>query len=473
MKKIVLTGVAIVVAAALVGPKIVGSQFSQGIEDTVAAINNNPAYTASITSLESTWFNTQAQISVGVNMPDMGDLSEEPLDMSVDILVNGDHGPILTSNGFNLAWLYTQIEVLSGELPEGLTLKEDLPIYALEAYTGLLGGSTYTDKVVGMNYVNEENQVTIDFSGSQSEGSFSSSNYEGKTLGNGANVSGKMGDALAFELTSLEADIEAEVGFVEMLEQGLYDSNTLFTIANIKVDNLVDGTQTNVDSLAFNVTSSLDDNEGFGDVVMQTTLASAVSDGFNLSELITTIELNNLEVAFFQAYQKFSNEIIDYAANPEKMAEATNTFFEENLLSQLQAEPEYNISALSGKINDSAFNGTMFAKVAGVTALPDTLEDTQFWAQHAIVNSELTLQQEAAEYFAKLMLSSQLKANPQFAAMSPEELDAIIAQQAAPTLQALVQQGMITQTDDGYAFNFSMKEGTANLNGLEIPLSAF
>lgn len=473
MKKIVLTGVAIVVAAALVGPKIVGSQFSQSIEDTVAAIDNNPAYTASITSLESSWFNTQAQINVGINMPDMGEFSEEPLDMSVDILVNGDHGPILTSNGFNLAWLYTQIEVLSGELPEGLTLKEDLPIYALEAYTGLLGGSTYTDKVVGMDYVNEENQLTIDFSGSQSEGSFSSNSYEGKTIGTGANLSGQIENALTFELTELEMDIKAETGFIQMLEQGLYNSDSLFTIANIKVDNLGDGTQTNIDNLGFKVVSSVDDAKGFGDVKMQTTAASIVADDINLSELIATIELNNLEVEFFKAYQKFSNEMMDYVTDPDKMAAATNTFFEEHLLSQLQAEPEYNISALSGKINDSAFNGNMFAKIAGVTALPDTLEDTQFWAQHAVVNSELTLQEAAAEYIAKLMLTSQLQANPNFAAMSAEELDAIVAQQTVPTLQALVQQGMITQTEDGYAFNFSMKEGTANLNGLEIPLSAF
>jgi uncharacterized protein YdgA (DUF945 family) len=143
---------------------------------------------------------------------------------------------------------------------------------------------------------------------------------------------------------------------------------------------------------------------------------------------------------------------------------------QDNLLEQVQAEPEYNFTNISGKVNGSEFEGKILAKIAGVTELPATLEDTAFWMQHAVVDSKMTMQREAALFIAGEMVKAQLAGNPQVAAMSLEEQAQLIAQQAEATLTGMAQQGMITVSEDGYEVVFTMQNAEAMLNGNPIPL---
>jgi len=468
MKKILLSAAAIVVATALIGPKIVGSQFSQGIENSVAAINNNPAYTASLASLESSWFSTQAMVNIGIKLPQVDDADQEAFDMSVNVLVKGEHGPILSQDGISLAWLHTQIETQTSELPANLEVADNAPIYKLSAYTRLFGSTHYSDQVAALNYVDDASQATFSFSGMQGSGELSSGSFQGQSMAESLSIN--VADALIFDMDKLAIEVDANVGLLEMMEQGLYDSNSLISIASMNIVNNMEASQTNIQTLAMKIISSLDESTGLGDVEIETTVASVEANDLSLSDLLTTFQLNNLEVAFFKAYQKFSSEIMEYGNDIDKMSAATNTFFENNLLSQLQAEPEYNISALSGKINGSAFEGKALAKLVGIDTLPATLEDPSFWLQHTKVDSHLDMEKVAAEYIAKQIINSQIGENPNFAEMSKEERDAIIAQQIAPTLMALEQQGMIVATEDGYKVSFTLQDGVANLNGMPIPL---
>lgn len=468
MKKILLSAAAIVVATALIGPKIVSSQFTQGIEDSVAAINKNPAYTASITSIESAWFSTQAVVNVGINIPQMSPEGQEAFDMSVNVIVNGEHGPILTQDGFHLAWLHTQIETQNNALPANFSVTNNAPIYQLSAYTGLFGSTDYSDQVAAIDYVDEASQTTFNFSGMQGQGTLSSDGFKGASKAESLAIN--VADVLLFDMNTLAIEVDADVGLLDMLEQSLYASNSLISIGSMNIVNNAEGSQTTIQALVMKVISSLDQNSGLGDVEIATTVASVEESDLRLSDVLATLQLNNLEAAFFKAYQKFSSEIMEYGNDLDKISSATNTFFENNLLSQLQAEPEYNLSALSGNINGSAFNGKALAKLVGISSLPATMEDPAFWIQHTQVDSHLSMQKGAAEFIAKQIITSQIGENPNFAEMSAEERDAIIMQQVAPTLMALEQQGMIIATEDGYELNFTLQDGLANLNGTPIPL---
>lgn len=468
MKKLVLSAAAIVVAAALIGPKVVSSQFAQGIENTVATINDIPGYEASVTSIDSGWFSTSAVVNVAVKMPNMEELGQEALDISANFSVNGNHGPFITEGGFSLSWLRTHISSINAELPLGLSIQEDAPIYEVIAYTSLFGGTQYTDKLAALEYVDTDTQATINFAGMQGEGEFSGSGIVASSE-SGA-FSATIGDAFSLDMSNLSIEIDAQGSWTQMIEQGMYDSIAKMSINDIQINDNMNGTQTSVQNTSLDMVSVFDEESGLGDFEVVTKIANIDASELNLSELVMAIQVNNLESAFVKAYQEYSTEMIDQASDPQAVLAATQAFFENNLLTQLQAEPEYNITDLSGKINGSSFNGKALSKIVGVTALPQTMEDPNFWMQHAQIDSKITMQTAAANYIATQVISAQMAANPQFAQMAPEDQASLLAQQVPPTLNALVQQGMLVATDDGYEMVFTMQNREAILNGMPIPL---
>ena len=469
MKKILLSAAAVAIAVALVGPKVVGSNFSSSIENTVATINSNPAYKASITSIESGWFSTHALVNVGIQLPDMAELGQPALDMSVDIMVHGDHGPIvMTNNGVSLAWLHTQLVTQTNTLPEGLSVNNDTPIYQLMAVTPIVGVTEYSDAVAAMEYVDAETQTTVSFSGMEGQGSLSSASYQGSSNGSSLNIN--VADALLFDMQNFEIGISAEVSLADMMQQGLYDSSSLIGIESMTITNNLEGSETRINTVLLNAVSMLDESAGTGNVAATTTVASVDANGTMLSELLVNFELNNLEQAFLKAYQEFSSNMMDYASDTNKVAEATQQFLQNNLLSQLQKEPEYNITELSGKINDSEFTGKALAKLTGINTLPTTLEDPAFWMQHTNVDSKLSMQTAAAEFVVTQVLLTQLSGNPNFANLDAEQQAEVLQQQVGPTLEGLVLQGMLVKTDTGYEISFTLENSAAALNGTPIPL---
>lgn len=471
MKKLVLSAAAVVVAVALIGPKIVSSQFSQGLENTVAGINQNPAYTATITSIQSAWFSSDAVVNVKLKLPGMakaGDQNSSPLDYSMNIAVSAKHGPIITEGGFSLAWLHTHIKTLESDLPPQLTVQEGASIYELVAHTGLLGDSTYTDAIAAMEYFDADSQTSVSFSGMQGQGEFGSNSFKAKSVG--ALFSANVADVMLVDVTNFTFDMQADASLANIMSQGLYDSNSSIVVDSINVVNNVENSQTNIQNIAIKVLSILDEAAGKGNVEISTSVNKVEAKQVDLSQLLMSVQLNNLEIEFLKAYQALSTQIMNYASDPEKVAQATNDFMQAHLLSQLQAEPEYNISVLSGKINGSSFDAYAFAKLVGVSALPATMEDPDFWLEHAKIDSKISMQEDAAVFIAEQIISAQMAANPNFASMSLEERRNILDQQVVPTMEALVKQGMLVATSDGYEVVFTLQNRSANLNTMPIPL---
>ena len=469
MKKVLIFVVVLIVAIALIGPKFVGSQLKNGIQNTVDVINKNPAYTASIKRLESTWFSTTAVISLGFALPNMPEFSDlEAVDASIDLSITSYHGPILTADGFAFAWLHTVIQTKNIQIPESAVVANNKPLYQFTGITNLFGSTSYQDEVAAIVYTDPASGGVVNFTGSQGEGEISSSGLIYKAAIDNLNMT--VENVADFNIQSFSVTLTSSESLTGMMSKGLYDSNSNMSVNLITFKDIVQDTEVRIVDTHIAIRSDYDKLSDLGNVQVITTLASVNKTDMNLTDLNATLELNNLQARFLLAYQDFSSQIMASMNDPVKLESDLQGFMQEYLLAQLQAKPEYNISKLSGKINGSQFDAKIMAKIDGVTAIPDTLEDPAFWMQHTVLDSKIVVQKGAAEFIAARVISSQLSANPQFVALSEEEQTQILDQQISATLNGLVQQGLITLEGDTYMSIFTMQGGAAMLNGNPIPL---
>jgi len=469
MKKVLIFVVVLVLAAVLIGPKIVSVQLANGIQNAVNAVNKNPAYTASVISIQSGWFNTQALVTVSMDIPDMSGMTgQSPPVFSVNIEVTGSHGPFIINNGFAIGWLRTVVQTQSSELPAGLVLSNADNLYKFEGLTGIFGTTTYQDAIAALTYIDPETQGKVNFTGLQGKGELSNSKvmYNAVSRGLSMNVE----NILNFDVQGLALSIESGESIATMMSQGLYDSNSRISASTMIFDDLSKGTQVRVTDTELEGLTRYDKSSDLGSITITSKVAQIDATKMQLSDLLSVIEINNIQAKFLLAYQDFSNKMIENIPNPEQVQIDLDTFISTYLLDQLTAKPEYNFSNISGKINGSEFSGNILVSIAELTQLPRSLEDTAFWMQNAVVTSAMLVEKNAAKFIAATMMARQLSMNPNFAALSEQEQAAIISQQVQGTLEGLVQQGMVTREGDNYRIAFSLQEGVAMLNDNQIPL---
>jgi uncharacterized protein YdgA (DUF945 family) len=255
-----------------------------------------------------------------------------------------------------------------------------------------------------------------------------------------------------------------------MMTKGLYNSTGEFASELITFDDLSKNSQLRIVDIKLSAETQYDEVTDLGNIMVNTTVASADAPDMNLSDLKSDIEVKNLTATFVRAYQDFANKMIDNADSPQQMRSDVETFMNTYLLSQLQAKPEYNFNDISGKINGSKFSAKIMTSLSDITSLPDSLEDTAFWMQHIIVESEMMIEEAAAQFIANKIVSNQLAANPNFTALSAPQQAEILDQQVQGTIQGLIQQGLVVVEDEKYRLTFTFQDGIALLNGNQIPL---
>jgi uncharacterized protein YdgA (DUF945 family) len=469
MKKLLIFVLVLILAIALISPKIVGSQFASGIQDVVDAINKSPTYSASVTSIDSAWFSTTAEVLVGMNFPNMANATgETPLDLSISLDVSASHGPFIINDGFAIGWLKSVVQTQSSALPAGLVFPNADKLYKFEGVTGVFGTTTYQDRVAAVAYTDPETQATVAFTGLTGNGEMSGSGFQYTSVTD--SISMNVENMLNFEIQGLALDIQSAESIATMLSQGLYDSNMRLSSTLMIFNDLKKATEVRVvDSVLAGVTS-FDKSSDLGDIVMTTTVASITSPDMNLSDLNSVIEIKNIQATFLLAYQDFSNKMVENILSPTQTQKHLDAFMTTFLLDQLQAKPEYNFSNISGKINGSEFRGKITTSLSEITQLPSALEDTAFWMQNVIINSSMLIEKDAATYIASVMVSEQLLANPNYAALSEEEQAKMLNQQVQGTIDGMVQQGMLLLEGDDYSMVFTLENGAAILNGNAIPL---
>lgn len=475
MKKVVSVVALAVIAGGLIAPKFAGDSFQQNLDNYVAQFDKVPYYKAEMVTREQGWFSSFNEIKISLDFNDMmkpgagpeSAPSDMPEKIEFIVPIRSQHGPVLTQSGFSLGWIDWNVVFESIDDVDGVVftpMTTDAPVYKVNGNVSLGGAFSYVDNFSGLVLTNEnEPDTTITFRPWSGKGNFTAdkSVYAGSGLSMVVNEAGED----VFTMSDMKVSMDANAGYMQIIEQQLYDGVFGFEIDSIDID--AGDVLVALNGFSMDIESALDDETGLATLSASNKLTSFATKDLALDNIRLDYELANLTQEFFVAYQEFNQKMM---ATPENFESLMTEFMQSNMLELLKGEPEFNFPIFSVDINDSNINGFLNTKMVGVTELPETLEDPAFWMMHTLIDSKMVMQEEAALFVARLSLKQQIASNPQFAGMSEAEINNIVDQQVEPTLVALVQQGLLTKTDEGYEMTFSMEKGAANLNGNPIPL---
>jgi uncharacterized protein YdgA (DUF945 family) len=301
----------------------------------------------------------------------------------------------------------------------------------------------------------------ITFSGWNGKGKASSDNtaYSGVTDLVTVNAEG-----VIFEMKSMTLEASFDSDWTAPMQGDFYNSVSQFAIASINFDMPMLDTSAKLEKLIVDVKTEKSEDGRLMDMSVNYAIESIEAPQFSGRDLVIKTEVNNLERAFFKAYQEASTK-------PAQMEQAMLDIIETKLLPQLQASPEFNITEMSGNVADGNFSGKVMAKVTGIDNLPEPLEDPAFWISKAVMDANLTLDKAMALWIGEQVIASQIQADPNAANMTDEEIRAIAVEQVEGMIGMFTQQGMITVNADGeYEMTFTMQDGQAMLNGNPMPL---
>lgn len=469
MKKISLVLLLLAVIVGLVGPKFAGDAFNEQLDEFAAKISEQPFYTANVEYRDQTWFTTTAALVISVDNTAFGitDRDAAQAGFSFNVPIRAQHGPFLTQSGLRLGWVDWQVDLTLPEPNEHFTLAEGGEfIYSAEGIVGLFGATSYTDFMPSFTFTDSKSGVTVSSNGWQGNARLTADSIDYQTEQSISFEVSVQGSKIAsIKNMSLNADIDA--GLTQIWEKPLYNSLASLTIDTITFGNPAADEETRIDNIVVDTVTTYDETSELGSMLLSYKVASLVSSKFAMQNIQLDVEVNHMASRFVKAYQKLTEDIVNAPEQKETLVQA---FVEEFALAQLQVNPELNIPVIKGVINKSTFNGFAKAKLVGIQAIPATAEDMAFWAEHAVVDAKLTLQEEAALFITKLILKSQLAANPQFVAMSEAEQETLLAQQAQTAISTFVQQGILSEVDEGYEITFSMENAEAMLNGQPMGL---
>nr|WP_297348728.1 YdgA family protein [uncultured Glaciecola sp.] len=467
MKKIIIS-VAAIALVGLVSPTFTGSVINEGLDNFVASLNTAPGYIATIESRETSWFSSAAVVSVGIDPVMFSDLGLDSAelgsaeDFSATINVTAQHGLFLTLNGVGLGLSAWRAEVNDSVFREFLAYAEDEKFYSVTGRVGLFGDVSFEDIMPKFTVITEDGgDEAITFSGWNGKGKASSDNtaYSGATDLVTVNAEG-----VTFEMKSMTLEASFDSDWTAPMQGDFYNSVSQFAIASINFDMPMLDTSAKLEKLIVDVKTEKSEDGRLMDMSVNYAIESIDAPEFSGRDLVIKTEVNNLERAFFKAYQEASTK-------PAQMEQAMLDIIETKLLPQLQASPEFNITEMSGNVADGNFSGKVMTKVTGIDSLPEPLEDPAFWISKAVMDANLTLDKAMALWIGEQVIASQIQADPNAANMTNEEIRAIAVEQVEGMIGMFTQQGMITVNADGeYEMTFTMQDGQAMLNGNPMPL---
>jgi uncharacterized protein YdgA (DUF945 family) len=265
-----------------------------------------------------------------------------------------------------------------------------------------------------------------------------------------------------FELNQWSVDSKIQGNLMDAMAGNFQNSTMSMQIQDTTFEQATDQAKTAITEIGMHVNSKFDEATSLLDTEINFSLKELTTADLNLSSVSVNTEINNLKEQFFQAYQTLMNQL---SKEPEKMQENLDDFMQTELLGQLQAEPEFNISSFQAKINQGNITGSLNSKLEQITKLPDAIESPVFWLQHLMVTGQINVDKSAALWLAIDTIKSQIKSDPSATQMTDDEIAAIAAQQAPAMLQGIQQRGIFTETATGYQLQFSLADGQALLNG--------
>ncbi|MGK0306228.1 MAG: hypothetical protein ACI8UG_001979, partial [Gammaproteobacteria bacterium] len=287
MKKTLLVGASIILLVAVIAPKIVSNSFNQKLDSVVELINQNPVYNVSIKYRTSDWFSSTATINVGLDSSTFNNnVGQEAYNemqgvfanMNIDVVIDAQHGPILTQNGLALGWLTWNARVDGNTLRETLEFEANTPFYQITSHTSLLGASSYTDKIPSFQIKDDEVFTQLSFSGWNGFGTFSDSETRFQGMLETVSVNSAFGK---FELNQWSVDSKIQGNLMDAMAGNFQNSTMSMQIQDITFEQATDQAKTAITEIGMHTNSKFDEATSLLDTEIN----------FSLKEL-TTAELN-------------------------------------------------------------------------------------------------------------------------------------------------------------------------------------
>ncbi|WP_404397376.1 YdgA family protein [Idiomarina loihiensis] len=464
-KKGLLGGVGIViVAAALIAPKFVGPQVEDTLKQHVQVINELPAYKASVVSFNSGWFSSTATISLGADFSSLYPDASAPDDLSFEVVVNVQHGPVLAQFSPGLGMASFEAFAKDDGLREYLDWEENTPFYHLTGSAGFSGGISYNDSIAPFSSKSDEEQTELTSLGYEGEGEISSDefSYEGELEGAEVLLSGQ-----AISIGKLELETEAKGDMLEIMKGELYEGDMSMKLNEIIVRQPDDVDLFELKDLGVEFVNYFSDDKERMNIDMDYSVASLKAEDFDLEDLKLKMAFNNIDSEFLFAYNQMMKKVYDQ--NPDEIEVATQKLVKENLPQLLQAEPEFVISEFSGEMEPDKFKGDLSAKLVGISQVPDSIENIDFWLSSLIVDSSIAIDKPLLKWVAEQQMLSTMRM--QMPGADEAELQEMAEQQAPTMINMYIQQGLLQEEDDVYRSEFQMEDGWGILNGHRMPLT--
>ena len=472
MNKPLLAGAGVTLVALGVAPYFIGTSVHENVNAAVNEINQQAVYSAEVLSYDKGWFSTTAEIKLAVDFQALinaqnVDSTDIPMEENPSITATlvAHHGPVYFGDGLGLGRVHYTVSIDGDELREYVQWDGQQPIYRNEGVVGLFGGLSYADVIPALSATAEEEGFTLLFSGYSGKAEPDGDQTFYMSSGESLSISA---DEFSIEMKNLSMDMSYDGDMVAAFKGDLFESQGKARIESIEISNIEPGAAVKIENLAFATDVKINEDNHTANIYVEYAVDKAVGPELDATDMVLGVAINNLDIDFIKAYQDFSNNslLVPSEEVPAKMME----FVEANLLTQLKAEPEINITKLKATLPEGSFNAYANTKLVGIDALPGTLEDAAYWVTHLLADAQITADKALAQSMASGYMMGQLMATPQAQNMTAEELQAAVEQQTPMMLRTFAQQGLIKETEKGYETKLTLKDGEASVNGTPIPL---
>lgn len=461
MKKVLLSVIGVAVAGALIAPTFIGQNAEREVKAIADAIDANPAYTVEIASYERSWFSSRGVLTVSMELPmPQPDGSTEVMTLdSGEMLLELQHGPVLTQFDGGLGLLSWQLTANDDNKRTSLNWSEDQALYQLTGSMGLTGNATYDDQIADVNYRSADGDFIVEMSGYRGNGTFGNDafSYSGshKTL-----VMGEASDPAT--ITGIDLQTSANGSLIDALNGELLESDIVLSVAN--------ATQSGEEVLsgfAMTAGSELAETGDTLSVNVNTAVEAAQLPSGTASNLVMNVSFSRIDKEFTQAYQQLVNST--YGQPQEVMQQQLTALFEQYQQQVLAAKPEFSITELSGDLPKGSFSGqanVTFADIATIPANPTT----DFWLQHILAEGAIEAAKPLVKDALRLQLQTVLAQQMPNQDVNSEQFQAMIEQQVEQVIAVYLQQGFIVENEQQYQSAVELKQGSLMLNGKQLPL---
>ena len=464
--------IGIVVVLLLSAPLAIGMFIEGGLRDQIEIYDRNAAWSASVENYEQGWLDSRANVNIGLSPAYLEQMAAvDPSmsiatmlgDLSIPIIVDFSHGPLLLDGGFGVGSATVRAYV-DPESPMVALAEQVLGmpyLFELRGRGGFGTGFRFEGEIPPAENAFPDGSYT--FSGLQFSG----------TSDDGNLVLDAVIDSLSLQSAFLSAILESMTVAYDYRYRpdriGLGDFE--LAIASIVASNPLLGSEPLLSADGVRIGSTVTEHEGGAHVDMHVTIdldGLSVIDAFSVSDTALGVSFEHFDSAAMFDLKNLTTTMPPGADEAQVLALMRPIF--DRIVA---GDPALSLEPMRFSMPAGDFDGKLDVALDS-SVLPNgsvaDLENPQIAMEAISANLELTCSKTLAKDLMTLSLSQQMAAQmgPDAPPLPPEQVEAMVDQQFA----ALVAQGMLTDNGDTYSTTIVFADGVATVNGTALPLGA-